>query len=84
MAAQFHVKGVSSLGGSLALLGEITKGKIQEGDLGSTWENKRFKVIKISGPVGSRTMASAPSIVTISIRNLTRGDVSPGDVIFVE
>ena len=63
---------------------EITKGKIQEGDLGTTWENKRFKVIKISGAGGSRSMASAPSIVTISIRNVTRGDVSPGDVIFVE
>jgi len=84
MAAQFHVNSVNSLGGALGLRGEVKKGSITEGAIGTTWENKKFKVVSISTSGGVRRVATTNEIVTIVVRNISKGDVSPGDTVFID
>ncbi|MBN2119896.1 MAG: hypothetical protein JW734_02420 [Candidatus Omnitrophica bacterium] len=84
MSARFVVKNVYILGALLALEGEVQNGKVLESDVGSTWENKRFNVVKIESKDGPLPSASVHDKVTLIVKNIYRNDVTPGETVYIE
>ncbi|MBN2484196.1 MAG: hypothetical protein JXD21_08370 [Candidatus Omnitrophica bacterium] len=84
MSAEFQVHEVNKVGELLALPGELMRGKIAEGDIGSTWGGKRFKLLKIETKGGSLRQIEGNLKVTIIVRDILDEDVRPGDRVYIE
>jgi sulfate adenylyltransferase subunit 1 (EFTu-like GTPase family) len=66
------------------LQGEVKEGEIVEGDIGSTWDNKRFKVVEITTPDGPIRRASCNQKVTLMVKTFTDCNMSSQDTIYIE
>lgn len=84
MSAQFIVKNIYNLGEMLALAGEVKSGSIVEGDVGTTWSNKRFNIVKIETKDGTVRTAYIHDKVTLVVRNILRTDLRPGETLYIE
>ncbi len=84
MSAEFQVYEVNKVGELLALPGELTRGRIVEGDIGSTWGGKRFKLLKIETKGGSLRSAEGNVKLTLIIKDLLQDDLRPGDRVYIE
>lgn len=84
MSAQFIVKNIYNLGEMYALAGEVKSGPIAEGDIGSTWSNKKFTIVKIETKDGTVRTAQAHDRVTLVVRNILRVDLRIGETLYIE
>jgi len=84
MSTKFLIKRIYKIGELLALAGEVKSGVIKEGDTGTTWENKRFNVVKIETKEGSIPTASRFQEVTLIVKGILRRDLAPGDTLYIE
>ncbi|HEC69562.1 MAG TPA: hypothetical protein ENI31_04700 [Candidatus Omnitrophica bacterium] len=84
MSTKFLIKRIYKIGELLALAGEVKSGVIKEGDTGTTWENKRFTVVKIETKDGSIPTASSSQEVTLIVKGILRKDLASGDTLYIE
>ena len=84
MSAKFSIKRIYKIGELLALAGEVKNGVIKEGDVGTTWENEKFTVVKIETKEGSVPTAHRLQEVTLIIKGIRRKDLAPGDPLYIE
>jgi len=84
MSTKFLIKRIYKIGELLALAGEVKSGVIKEGDVGTTWENKRFTVVKIETKDGSVPTAQKSQEVTLIVKGILHKDLAPGDSLYIE
>ncbi|MCD6539936.1 MAG: hypothetical protein J7K37_04465 [Candidatus Omnitrophica bacterium] len=84
MSAKFSIKRIYKIGELLALAGEVKNGVIKEGDVGTTWENRKFTIVKIETKDGSVPTAHRFQEVTLIIKGIQHKDLAPGDPLYIE
>ncbi len=80
MGAEFVVKQFHNVGGvSSVITGVVEFGEISEGLVGVTAKGKRFTVVKIERDGHPIPKAGIKDKVNISVKYLTRSDISMGE-----
>ena len=82
--AEFLIENVLSLGNLVAVPGEVKEGIILEDDMGTTIENKRFKIVRIQTKYGNIPRAEKSQQVTLVLKDITKKELNRGDIIFIE
>ena len=82
--AEFLIENIFSLGDLVAVPGEVKEGVIRENDMGTTIENKRFKIVSIKTKDGAIPRAEKTQLVTLILKDITKRDLNRGDIIFIE
>ena len=84
MGAEFSTGSIFSLGNLLAVQGEVKEGIIRDDDMGTTTENKRFKIVRIQTKDGPIPRAEKPMRVTLILRDIGKPDISAGETLYIE
>ena len=84
MGAEFIANAILNLGNLVAVQGEVIKGIILEEDMGTTMENKRFKIVRIQTKDGPIPKAEQSAQVTLILKDITKGDLTAGETLYIE
>ena len=82
--AEFIIENILNLGNLVAVPGEVKDGMIREEDMGTTIDNKRFKIVRIQTKDGPIPRAEKGQQVTLVLKDITKRDLGRGDTLFIE